>query len=122
MLPRATAGFAVSLTAGAVILITTIIALLFWPPMAAIIFYFMPWLALIDTILPIVWISWIPIIGLIASLMIIIGSILIYLPGKEYAGAAVVLVFSLVSLVVLGGFIVGITMGVIGAALGFAKK
>ncbi|MBS7645350.1 MAG: hypothetical protein QW569_05305 [Candidatus Bathyarchaeia archaeon] len=122
MLPRATAGFGVSLAAGAVILITTIIAFLFWPPMAAIIFYFMPWLAIIDTLLPIVWTSWIPIIGLITSLMIIVGATLIYLPGKERAGAALVLIFSLVSLVVLGGFIVGITMGVVGAALGFAKK
>ncbi len=122
MLIRATAGFAVSLVAGAVILITTIIAILFWPPMAAIIFFFMPWLAFIDTILPIVWVSWIPIIGLIASIMIIIGATLIYLPGKEYAGAVMVLLFSILSIVVLGGFIVGITMGVVGAALGFVKK
>jgi hypothetical protein len=122
MLPRATAGFAVSLAAGTVILITTILAMLFWPPMSAIIFFFMPWLAIIDALLPIVWISWIPIIGLIVSILIIIGASLIYLPGKEYAGAAMVLLFSIVSLVVLGGFIVGITLGVVGAALGFAKK
>jgi hypothetical protein len=121
-IPRAIAGFVVSLIAGAVILLTTIIALLFWPPMAAIIFFFMPWLAAIDALVPIVWISWVPIIGLIAAILIIIGATLIYLPGKEYAGASLVLIFSIISLVVLGGFIVGITLGVVGAALGYAKR
>jgi len=51
-----------------------------------------------------------------------IGAALIYIPGKEAAGAALVLLFSIVSIVVLGGFIVGITMGIVGASLGFAKK
>ena len=57
-----------------------------------------------------------------AAIIIIIGATLIYLPGKEYAGASLVLIFSIISLVVLGGFIVGITLGVVGAALGYAKR
>jgi hypothetical protein len=51
-----------------------------------------------------------------------VGAAIIYLPGKEYAGAAIVLLFSFVSLVVLGGFVIGFVLGIVGAGLGFAKK
>jgi len=62
-------------------------------------------------------------IGLILAIVIIIGAILIYMPGKEIIGGILVLVFSLISLpFTFGGFIIGLILGIIGGALGIAKK
>lgn len=62
-------------------------------------------------------------IGLILAVVVIIGAILIYMPGKEVVGGILVLIFSIVSLFfTLGGFIIGLILGIIGGALGIAKK
>jgi hypothetical protein len=114
MLPRASAGFAVSLIGGAIITITALILLMFWSSLSPLLFLILPWLA------PLGYYVWV--LGLIAGLVMMVGSAVIYLPGKEHVGAAIVLIFSIISLVVLGGLIVGFTMGIVGAALGFAKK
>jgi hypothetical protein len=114
MLPRASAGFAVSLIGGAIITITAILLFMFWTWASPLLFLILPWLAILGT--------WIWVIGLIAGLVMMVGSALIYLPGKENAGAGIVLIFTIISLVVLGGLIVGFTMGIVGAGLGFAKK
>jgi hypothetical protein len=114
MLPRASAGFAVSLIGGAIITITALILLMFWSSLSPLLFLILPWLA------PLGYYVWV--LGLIAGLVMMVGSAVIYLPGKEHVGATIVLIFSIISLVVLGGLIVGFTMGIVGAALGFAKK
>jgi hypothetical protein len=115
LVPRATAGLVVSEIAGAIVLITAFLVLLFYPIFAAI-------LSALGLGILIGYGLIIVIVGLVSGILMMVGGALIYLPGKERAGAAIVLVFSIVSIVVLGGFIVGITMGIVGAALGFAKK
>lgn len=62
-------------------------------------------------------------IGLILAIIVIIGAILIYMPGKEVIGGILVLVFSIISLFfTLGGLIIGLILGIVGGALGIAKK
>ena len=61
------------------------------------------------------------ILGLI-TLIIIFGAVLIYKPGNETVGSILVLVFSIVSFFVGGGFIVGTVLGIIGGILGLLKK
>jgi hypothetical protein len=60
---------------------------------------------------------------LILALVVIAGAILIYMPGYEVIGGILVLVFSIVSLFfTLGGLIIGMILGIVGGALGIAKK
>ena len=62
-------------------------------------------------------------VGLILAVLVIIGAILIYMPGKETIGGILVLVCSILSLFfTLGGFIIGLILGIVGGALGIAKK
>jgi len=62
-------------------------------------------------------------IGLILAILVIVGAILIYMPGKEVIGGILVLVFSIISLFfTLGGLIIGLILGIVGGALGIAKK
>ena len=115
LVPRATAGMVVSIIGGVIVLITALAILLLFPWFSAV----LAWLGLgflIGYGLILVM------IGIVSGILMIIGGALMYLPGKERAGAAIVFIFSLVSLLVLGGFIVGAVLGIVGAALGFAKK
>jgi len=115
LVPRATAGMVVSVIAGAIVLITALAILLLFPWFSAV----LNWLGLgflIGYGLILVM------IGFVSGILMIIGGALIYLPGKERAGAAIVFIFSIVSLMILGGFLVGAILGIVGAALGFAKK
>jgi len=62
-------------------------------------------------------------IGLILGILVIVGAILIYMPGKEVIGGILVLVFSIISLFfTAGGLFIGLILGIIGGALGIAKK
>jgi hypothetical protein len=115
LVPRATAGMVVSVIAGAIVLITALAILLLFPWFSAV----LNWLGLgflIGYGLILVM------IGFVSGILMIIGGALMYLPGKERAGAAIVFIFSIVSLMILGGFLVGAILGIVGAALGFAKK
>ena len=117
LIPRATAGFAVALIGGIIILLGSLALLIvpfLWALYSAIVGPFLPILVAYGLITVSV--------GLIAGVFVIIGAAVIYIPRKEYAGAAIVLVFSILSIIVFGGFIVGITMGIVGAGLGFGKK
>ncbi|HID17182.1 TPA: hypothetical protein EYP26_02690 [Candidatus Bathyarchaeota archaeon] len=122
MLPRAGAGFVVSLAAGVWILVCGLFIFIFWstisPFIIAILGIYSPSLAALVATYGTVIVT----IGILSGLMIVVGGVLIYLPGKEYAGAALVLTFSLISLAIAGGLLIGVTLGVTGAALGFAKK
>jgi hypothetical protein len=63
------------------------------------------------------------VVGLVLAILVIIGSILIYMPGKEVIGGILVLVFSIISLFfTAGGLFIGLILGIIGGALGLAKK
>jgi len=62
-------------------------------------------------------------IGLILGILVIVGAILIYMPGKEVIGGILVLIFSIISLFfTAGGLFIGLILGIIGGALGIAKK
>jgi len=61
-------------------------------------------------------------IGLLFAIIVIVGAILIYRPGKEILGGILVLVFSILSIIIGGGFFIGLILGIVGGALGIAKK
>lgn len=61
-------------------------------------------------------------VGLIFAVLVIVGAVLIYMPGKEIIGGILVLIFSILSLFIGGGFLIGLILGIIGGALGLAKK
>jgi len=61
-------------------------------------------------------------VGLIFAIIVIVGAILIYMPGKEVVGGILVIIFSILSIMIGGGFIIGLILGIIGGALGIAKK
>lgn len=60
--------------------------------------------------------------GIIFAILVIIGAILIYMPGRETIGGIIVLGFSILSIFVGGGFIIGMILDIIGGALGLMKK
>jgi membrane-bound ClpP family serine protease len=62
-------------------------------------------------------------IALVFGILIIVGAVLLYQPGKETAGAIIVIVFSFLSILTFGALgLVGLILGIIGAALALAKK
>jgi len=62
------------------------------------------------------------VVGVIFAVLVLIGAILIYIPGKEVVGGILVIIFSLLSVITGGGFLIGLILGIIGGALGLAKK
>lgn len=61
-------------------------------------------------------------IAVVFAIIIFIGAWLIYTPGREMLGGILVLIFSIVSIITGGGFFIGLILGIIGGALGLAKK
>ncbi len=61
-------------------------------------------------------------VGSILAILVIIGAILIYMPGKETIGSILVIIFSIISIVIGGGFLIGLILGIIGGILGLYKK
>jgi hypothetical protein len=61
-------------------------------------------------------------IAFIFGIIVLLGAYLIYSPGKEIIGGILVLVFSIISFFVGGGFLIGTILGIAGGALGLAKK
>jgi hypothetical protein len=62
-------------------------------------------------------------IGLVLAILVIFGAVLIYMPGKEVIGGILVLVFSIISFFfTAGGLFIGLILGIVGGALGIAKK
>jgi hypothetical protein len=61
-------------------------------------------------------------IAIVFAIVIFIGAYLVYTPRKEMIGGIVMLVFSIISIITGGGFIIGMALGIIGGALGIAKK
>ncbi|MBS7658743.1 MAG: hypothetical protein QXL69_04565 [Candidatus Bathyarchaeia archaeon] len=148
MIPRATAGFAISLIAGVWLLIRAIYIMIFWgatslspfPLLALFIAVFNP--SLIPALIG--WVNangmLLVVIGILSSIIIIVGSVLIYIPNKVLAGSTLTLIFTLISLIIsgcvfitapvsivlnlifFGSLIIGVTLGIVGALLGYAKK
>jgi len=61
-------------------------------------------------------------IAVVFGILILVGAILIYKPGNETAGGIIVLLFSVLSILTGGGYLVGFLLGIIGGVLGLAKK
>jgi hypothetical protein len=61
-------------------------------------------------------------IGIVFSVLILIGAILIYSIGKETVGGITVLVFAALSILTGGGWLVGLILGIVGGVLGLLKK
>ena len=118
---RATAGFIVSLIAGILILIN---ALVFFA-LADLIESMADFIESSGGVLPF------PIegifatfgaIGAIIAIVVIVGAFLIYMPGKEVIGGILVIICSILSIVIGGGFVIGLIIGIIGGILGLTKK
>ena len=62
-------------------------------------------------------------IAAVFGVLIIVGAVFIYKPGKENTGGIIVLVFSILSILTFGVIsLVGLILGIIGAALALANK
>ena len=111
---RATAGFIVSLIAGILILINAIafFALAdFIESLGGVLPFFVE--GIFETL---------GAAGAIIALVVILGGFLIYMPGKETIGGIIVIIFSILSIFIGGGFLIGLILGIIGGILGLAKK
>lgn len=68
-------------------------------------------------------IATIGIIGLVTGLLVIVGGVLMFVRPKEHViWGALTLVFSIVSILGFGGFILGLLLGLIGGILGIVWK
>lgn len=62
-------------------------------------------------------------IGLIFALLVLVGSVLLYMrPQQHVIWGVVVLLFSLFSIIIGGGFIIGLILGLVGGILGVVFK
>lgn len=62
-------------------------------------------------------------IGLIFALLVLVGAVLMYMrPQQHVMWGVVVLLFSLFSIIIGGGFIIGLILGLVGGILGIVFK
>ena len=123
---KATAGFIISLFAGILILINALV----WFALSSVISSFSSFSSFIPAIPGVpgvaeaaaATISLLGAVGLVFAIIVILGAIMIYMPGREIVGGILVLICSIISIVIGGGFILGLILGIIGGALGIAKK
>ena len=119
---RATAGFAISFVAGILIVLNGLAFIALQSLLNSVIDFIqmpvtIPGLGFAQSVF-----ATIGAIGLVFGIIVIVGAFLIYMPGKEIIGGIVVLIFSIVSIVALGGFFIGLILGIIGGILGLLKK
>ena len=62
------------------------------------------------------------VVTIVFAVLILLGAVLIYLPGKETIGGVIVLVFSILSILTGGGFLAGFILGIVGGVLALIKK
>lgn len=62
------------------------------------------------------------VIAIVFAIIILFGAYLIYSPGKQVAGGIIVIVFSALSIITGGGWLIGLILGLIGGILGLLKK
>lgn len=115
---KATAGFIISLIAGILILINALV----WFALRSLVSSLpipigIPGMEIAEALLTLFGTA-----GLIFAIIVIVGAILIYMLGKEVVGGILVLIFSILSIVIGGGFFLGLILGIIGGALGIAKR
>ncbi len=105
---RAIAGFTISLVAGILILAN---GLLFTTAIGSILGLILPSLSgkIILTA------------GIIFGALVIVGSLLLD-RGRNAIGGLMVVIFSTLSIIIGGGFLIGLILGVVGGALGLAGR
>jgi hypothetical protein len=119
---RATIGFALSLVAGIFILLNGLAFIALQSLLNSIIDFIpmpvqIPGIGIAEAVF-----ATIGAIGVVFAIIVLVGAFLIYMPGKEMIGGIIVLIFSILSIVAMGGFFIGMILGIIGGALGIAKK
>ena len=62
------------------------------------------------------------IFGIVCAILIIVGGLLAYYKGMRVAGGIIIIIFSILSIFSLGGFIIGMILGIIGGALILVTK
>jgi hypothetical protein len=108
---KVTAGFALAMVAGALVLING--AMWFW---------------LVDILRSLFGFNLMVLFSVLGSMAIIfavvifIGALLIYLYKKELIGGIIVLIVSIFSMGVGGGFVIGSLLGILGSVLILLKK
>jgi hypothetical protein len=61
-------------------------------------------------------------IAVVFAILVIIGAFLIYNPGTQVVGGVIVIVFSALSIIVGGGWLIGLILGIIGGVICLIKK
>ncbi len=62
-------------------------------------------------------------LALLCAIVVIAGSVMIFaMPNQHVIGGILVLLFSIVSLITLGGFFIGFILGLVGGILGIVWK
>lgn len=116
MTEKPIAAFVLSLIGGVIILINGILYAAAAAIIGGLIASFVPIFGAIAFVLVV--------LGLIFGIIIIAGAALMYTtsPSRVKVGSILVLIFSILSIVIGGGFIIGLILGVVGGALGLAWK
>jgi hypothetical protein len=117
---RATAGFVLSLIAGILIFFNAVFVLFAAAIMGGMVSIMPGFKGFAQELSAIV--TSMGLMGLVSSIVVIAGSILIYTPEKETIGGVLVLIFSILSIVIGGGFMFGFILGIVGGVLGIMKK
>ena len=112
---RASSGFILSLIAGIIILVNSSLSFFGLSEFTMSMGVELPFV--FAATLTILWV-----LGTIFGFLVIIGAILIYIPGKETVGGTLAIIFSLFSIVIGGGYFIGLILGIIGGILGLKKK
>jgi hypothetical protein len=115
---RATAGFVLSLIAGVLILLNGVVWFVFANNMEIVNFF--QSLELMEIISLGFYV-----LGAIAvafAAMVLIGSLVAFFFKQQVAGGVLVMIFSVVSMSVGGGFAFGVAFGIIGGALSISKE
>ena len=61
-------------------------------------------------------------VGILFAIGILIGAVFIYLYGNKSTGGKIVIAFSILSIAIGGGLIIGMIIGIVGGAYGIQKK
>lgn len=113
---KPTAAFALSLIGGIIILINGVLYTVAAAIVGGLIADLIPAFGAIAFALTV--------LGLIFSIIVIVSAALMYTTSlsRVRVGSILVLIFSILSIIIGGGFIIGLILGVIGGALGLAWK
>lgn len=105
---RAIAGFTISLIAGILILANALL-------LATVVG------SILGMVLPTMSGGLIVIAGVIFGALVIVGAVLLD-RGKIVVGGLMIVIFSILSIITGGGFLIGLILGIVGGALGLAGR